>query len=62
MNNLIDCPTKSYSPGKPNGKCWSNGHYLCDECKHLNPIFLNKQNLDNALNAQGWIQIFTLKN
>ena len=61
MNKLIDCPTNSFSAGKPNGKCWSNGHYLCNECKHLNPLFLNKKTLDKALDAQGGIQILTLK-
>ena len=56
-----NCPTHDFKFGKPNGKCWSDGHYMCNNCINLNPIFLNKQVLDNALSSQGQIQIKILK-
>lgn len=30
-------PCSEYSPGTPSGTCETDGHYLCIECKHLNP-------------------------
>ncbi|MGH9966565.1 MAG: hypothetical protein ACREBG_01860 [Pyrinomonadaceae bacterium] len=32
-----DFPCAEFAPGEPNGRCSSDGHYLCHECKHLDP-------------------------
>lgn len=53
MCNHITCPTNDYKIGMPNGKCYSNGHYKCNNCIHLNPRFLNKQYLNDVLTGQG---------
>lgn len=31
-----DCPSEQFEPGKPNGNCDGDGHYLCKECIHYN--------------------------
>jgi len=56
------CPTNDFKVGKPEGKCWSNGNYHCNECKWLNPFFLDKEVLNNALSSQGGIRITTFNN
>lgn len=55
-----DCPSKSFRYGKPSGTCWSDGHYMCNDCQNLKPAFIDKNNLDKALSAQGGLQIRTL--
>jgi hypothetical protein len=55
-----DCPSNSFKYGKPSGTCWSDGHYICNNCKNLKPEFVNKENLDKAYHAQGGLQIWTL--
>lgn len=35
----IDCPTQDFESGEPQGKCWGDGHYLCNGCKHLRTDF-----------------------
>lgn len=30
-----DYPCAEFLPGKPDGDCASDGHYLCQECEHL---------------------------
>lgn len=34
-----DCPTDDFTNGEPNGKCWGDGHYMCNDCKHFRPDF-----------------------
>jgi hypothetical protein len=31
------CPSEDFSPGKPNGDCDTDGHYMCRECVNANP-------------------------
>ena len=33
----IDHPCVDFTPGVAAGACDTDGHYLCAECKHLNP-------------------------
>lgn len=56
-NNIDDdCPTQDYSPGEPNGKCWSDGHYECNGCQHLLPEFKNNWRLrSDVIEAQLWV-------
>ena len=51
-NNLMlredtanDCPSGDYSPGKPVGNCWGDGHYMCDGCKYFRADFAADKNL-----------------
>lgn len=30
-------PCEAYDPGEPSGDCHTDGHYLCIECKNLDP-------------------------
>ena len=32
-----DYPCEAFDPGEPSGKCETDGHYLCIECRELNP-------------------------
>lgn len=57
----MDCPTNDFKVGKPTGKCWSNGHYLCQNCVNLDPKFKDRQYFDKVLEAQGGIQFLVLK-
>lgn len=39
-----DCPSNDYEIGVPQGQCWGDGHYLCDNCKHFrNDFFKDKE-------------------
>lgn len=31
-----DCD--EFEPGPSNGQCWTDGHYMCVECKHRDPL------------------------
>lgn len=31
----VDHPCSAFTPGVPRGTCDSDGHYICQECKHL---------------------------
>ena len=31
------CPDRAFGPGKPNGDCDTDGHYMCAECVHASP-------------------------
>ena len=55
------CPTDDYKNGDPNGKCWGDGHYMCNNCKHFRPDFKGDgwKKRDNLLQGQGGIQILT---
>lgn len=35
-----NCPYDNYAEGIPSGECESNGHYLCQDCKHFRADFL----------------------
>lgn len=32
------CPVDSFLPGDPTGDCDTDGHYMCAECAHANPV------------------------
>lgn len=32
-----DYPCYVFEPGEPQGNCDTDGHYICAECKHLDP-------------------------
>lgn len=32
-----DAPCDAFAPGKPAGKCETDGHYMCDECSNRAP-------------------------
>ena len=49
MQEHIDCPTEDFTSGEPNGKCWGDGHYLCNNCKFLRPDFKNNWELRSDL-------------
>jgi hypothetical protein len=34
-DRMNPCELFDYGPGT--GTCWSDGHYMCKECKHLSP-------------------------
>lgn len=34
-DRMYPCEMFDYGPGT--GTCWSDGHYMCKECKHLSP-------------------------
>lgn len=34
-----NCPSDDFSHGEPNGKCWGDGHYLCNGCKYFRADF-----------------------
>lgn len=34
-DRMNPCDMFDYGPGS--GTCWSDGHYMCKECKHLSP-------------------------
>jgi hypothetical protein len=60
-----DCPTDDFSLGKPNGKCWGDGHYLCDQCMYFEPKFVGpegKKLRDEIISMQGQLRVFTAKN
>jgi hypothetical protein len=56
------CPSDDFESGEPKGKCWGDGHYMCNECKHLRPDFKGDgwKKRDAILAGQGGIQISTL--
>lgn len=35
----IECPSDDFTPGKPAGKCWGDGHYQCKGCIHYREDF-----------------------
>jgi hypothetical protein len=57
-----DCPTNDFTPGSPNGKCWSDGHYMCKKCVHYREDFnrLGQDYIDFVYSLQSGIQISTL--
>lgn len=36
-----ECIAKSFEPGKPQGACLGDGHYLCASCIHYRADFLD---------------------
>ena len=58
---MEDCPSNDFKEGKPQGKCWGCGHYLCRECLHYREDFLRlgQKYIDFAHDIQSF-QIITL--
>lgn len=56
------CPTNDYKQGKPQGKCWGDGHYLCQSCKWYRADFKKhgQDYIDAAHNAQHGLQFSIL--
>jgi hypothetical protein len=62
INQNEDCPTEDFEVGTPQGKCWGDGHYECENCKHFRADFKANPNMrEGMIRAQGFIQIRTLK-
>ncbi len=63
--SVIDdqCPTDSYKPGEPKGRCWSDGHYECKGCEHYREDFkrLGQEHIDFVHILQGQITFSTYK-
>ena len=36
---IAECPTNDFTEGQPQGKCWGDGHYRCNDCKHYREDF-----------------------
>jgi hypothetical protein len=57
-----DCPTHDFDRGEAQGKCWSDGHYLCTVCKHFRADFKTNPDLrEILLDGQGGMQFYTFK-
>jgi len=48
------CPSNDFTEGEPSGKCWGDGHYLCQSCKWYRADFkqYGQDYIDAAHNAQ----------
>jgi hypothetical protein len=33
----LPCPSRDFEPGEPQGRCMTDGHYMCRECVHADP-------------------------
>jgi hypothetical protein len=56
-----DCPTEDFTPGIPEGKCWGDGHYKCDDCVFFRADFKADSTLrDRLLAGQRFIQISSI--
>ena len=51
-----DCPTNDYTPGIPSGTCESDGHYMCEECKWLDPVVISRKKFENARETDPYIK------
>ncbi len=59
-----ECPSSDFEKGTPQGKCWGDGHYMCDNCKHLRQDFVGAEGAekrDYLIRSQGQIKITRLK-
>ncbi len=58
-----NCPTSDFSNGEPNGKCWGDGHYRCQNCRNYREDFkrLGQAFIDFAHQIQSTVQIKTWK-
>lgn len=54
----FDCPSNDFINGEPNGKCWGDGHYMCNYCKYFRKDFkYNNKKRELLLQGQGGIII-----
>ncbi|MEK6828772.1 MAG: hypothetical protein AABY15_01510 [Nanoarchaeota archaeon] len=59
-----DCPSDDFEKGTPAGKCWGDGHYMCDGCKHFRSDFVGAEGVekrDNILRGQSMVNIYTIE-
>lgn len=57
VSNDEDCPTTDYVVGEAQGKCWGDGHYLCNHCVFFRADFKKNIDLrDKLLAEQGGIK------
>lgn len=62
VNEEEDCPSQDFEPGEPQGKCWSDNHYECLNCKHFRADFkVDPEKREKLLIGMGAIQFRTLK-
>jgi len=56
------CPTNDYKQGRPQGKCWGDGHYECKNCEHYREDFkrLGQDYIDFAHQIQGGVHFITV--
>lgn len=57
-----ECPTNDFRHGSPNGNCWGDGHYHCQDCVHYREDFkrLGQDFIDFAHTQQNALQFITL--
>lgn len=56
-----DCPTEDFTEGTPEGKCWGDGHYKCDNCIFFRADFKADSTLrEKLLAAQSFIRIYSM--
>jgi hypothetical protein len=57
-----DCPTKDFTPGTPQGSCWSDNHYKCGECVFFRADFKSDSTLrEKLLDGQGGMILTIMK-
>lgn len=59
-----ECPSDDFEKGMPQGKCWGDGHYMCENCKHFRHDFVGAEGFEKRdwlIRSQGAIQIMTIK-
>lgn len=57
------CPSNDFEEGEPSGKCWGDGHYLCQSCKwyRADLKLYGQEYIDGAHNAQAGLQFSVLR-
>ena len=59
-----ECPSDDFKIGTPAGKCWGDGHYMCDECKYFRKDFVGAEGVkkrDNLLAGQTMVNVYTVE-
>ena len=58
-----DCPSEDFEEGSASGKCWSDGHYKCNDCVFFRADFkADPTKREKLLAAQNFVRIYTLNN
>ncbi len=62
ISEIENCPTDEFESGKPQEKCWGDGHYECKNCKNYREDFnrLGQEYIDFVHDIQSF-QIHVLK-
>lgn len=59
-----ECSSEDFEKGSPQGKCWGDGHYMCDNCKHFRKDFVGVEGFkkrENILMGQAMINAYILE-